>query len=209
MISLSNVSSIRQEGAVHAPVTLSCPAGEIVCLLGASGVGKTTLLDAIRGYIEYTGDINFSGSVFSVFQGDNQLFPWYTIRQNFKLAGSDDNWIALAKQWNLEHLIDKKPNQLSGGQRQRFVLIRALSMQSTILLCDEPLNHLDSLSSKVIARDFKQSIKNSNRAVIWITHDIAEAAILADHCYVLTGTTLQNIDKKDITFDYISKYLAV
>lgn len=207
MIELNNVECIRQENVVNSPATFSCPAGQIVCILGHSGVGKTTLLDAIRGDVKFNGSINASGSVFSVFQGDNQLFPWYTIEENFRLANADPSWLSIAQHWNLIDLIKKKPNQLSGGQRQRFVLIRALTVSADILLCDEPLNHLDSLTSKIIAQDFKNIIQKMNRAVIWITHDIAEAAILADKCFVMTKTKLELINRNKINYDYISKYL--
>jgi len=207
MIHLHQVQPIRNGQVLHSPVDLECDAGEIVCIMGTSGVGKTTLLDAIRGDANYHGTIQRPDNFFNVFQGDNQLFPWYTVDKNFALVGAE-NWQSTAEAWNIGNLSHKKPNDLSGGQRQRFVLLRALSMKADVLLCDEPLNHLDSLGSKIIAQDFRATIQGSNTSVLWITHDIVEAQILADRCYILTKHGLEFIPKNKLDIDYVSKFLV-
>lgn len=196
------------QSVFNQPISLDVDSGEIVVIMGTSGVGKTTLLDCIRGSVAHTGAISGVDSVFSVHQGDNQLFPWYTVRQNFELAQCNASWQEICKKWRIDHLVDRRPGEMSGGQRQRFVLLRALCRGADLLLCDEPLNHLDMLSSKIIAKDFKKTLKNTGTTTIWITHDIIEAQILSDRCYILTGQGLVSIDHQDINIDHVSELLV-
>lgn len=208
MISLRDVQPLRNSVVLHEPVNLSVKSGEILCIIGASGVGKTSLLDAIRAQIPYHGHIHFEGKVFSVYQSDNQLFPWFSIRKNFELARCQD-WQQWVSKWQLDHLLHKSPLELSSGQRQRFVLIRALSTQADLLLCDEPLNNLDNLGSKNIAQDFRDAIKHkAGTAVIWITHDLIEAGLIADTACVLTAQGPVIIPPDKINFEYVKQYLV-
>lgn len=208
MIRLSGVQPLRDDRALHDPLDIEIHAGEILCIVGASGIGKTTLLDAIRGEVPFRGTVDHKGDLFSVYQSDNQMFPWFSITKNFELAGCQD-WLRWCKKWNLDHLLMKDPKTLSSGQRQRFVLIRALSVAADLLLCDEPLNNLDSLGSKTIAQDFKDVIKQENKtSVIWITHDLIEARLISDVTCVLTPQGLVTIPQDKITFEYIKQYLV-
>jgi len=208
VIELINVDPERQgKKIIESSISFTLAKGQIAVILGSSGVGKTTLLDCIRGSAKFNGKINGIENIFSVFQGEDQLFPWYTIRKNFELASCSDVWITLSKKWHIDHLIDRKPTDMSGGQRQRFVLLRALTKGANLLLCDEPLNHLDMLSSKIIAQDFQKIVKDTGTSVIWITHDCIEAKILSDRCYMLTKQGLIEINNNDIRIEHVSKFL--
>lgn len=208
MITIRDLIPVRQGRPVlSVPLSLTADRGTITVIMGASGVGKTTLLDAVRGDIMFQGHVQGHGRTFSVYQGDNQLFPWYSVRRNFELAGCDSAWLDIADRWRIAHLVDARPGDMSGGQRQRFVLLRALTQGADLLLCDEPLNHLDMLSSKVIARDFRDTVKQTQTTVIWITHDIVEASVLADHCYVMTKQGLHALDHNNLDFHNVEPYL--
>ena len=208
MIALRDFRPVRDGATDFATINLTVDQGEILVLMGASGVGKTTLLDALRGELAHTGQANLPANVHSVYQGDNQLFPWKTIRQNFDMAKVDPDWLVLADRWNLSHLIDRRPTSISGGQRQRFVLLRSIFRGADLLLCDEPLNHLDSFTAHNIAEDFRDLVKTKAMAVLWVTHNIAEAAVLADKCVMLTPQRQITVEPADIRYDHVRKYLA-
>jgi ABC-type nitrate/sulfonate/bicarbonate transport system ATPase subunit len=208
VIDLNSINVVRDGRSIFdRPISLRISPGDIAVIMGASGSGKTTLLDSVRGSVEYTGTVTGTNRIFSVYQGDNQLFPWYTIRKNFELARCSDSWIETSMKWKIDHLADRLPGEMSGGQRQRFVLLRALSRDADLLLCDEPLNHLDMLSSKIIAKDFRETIKKQGTTAIWVTHDLVEARLLADQCYMLTQKGLVEINHQDLDIDYVSKLL--
>ena len=208
MISFYDVQPLRDGHTLHEPVNLTVKPGEILCIIGASGVGKTSLLDAVRGQIAYHGRIDNKGELFSVYQSDNQMFPWFSIIKNFELAKCK-NWQQWVEKWKLDHLLHKSPRELSSGQRQRLVLIRALSTSADLLLCDEPLNNLDSLGSKNIAQDFRDAIKQKKQtSAIWITHDLIEAKLIADVTCVMTARGLITIPRDKINFEHVKQYLV-
>lgn len=207
MIAFRAVQPLVQGVPLYPPVDLDLRPGEIVCIVGSSGVGKTSLLEAVRGNVPYLGELLRPNRIFSVYQSDDQLLPWYTVARNFELAGCR-HWEHWCEKWNLMHLIDRRPGELSSGQRQRFVLVRALAQQADLLLCDEPLNNLDSLGSKSIALDFKSAMQGRVSAAIWITHDLLEAAIVCDRCFVLTKTGLIAVAPSDINFEHVQQFLA-
>ena len=208
MIALRDFRPLRDGHPCLPGVDLEIRAGEILVLMGRSGVGKTTLLDAIRGDLPHQGQIIGRPTLHSVYQGDNQLFPWMTVRQNFLLAEANQAWTTVADRWKLAALIDRKPAEISGGQRQRFVLLRSIFREADLLLCDEPLNHLDSFTARTIADDFRRLVKEQNLAVLWVTHNIDEAAVLADHCCMLTADSLITLNSRQINYDHIKQYLT-
>ena len=208
MITLRDFRATRAGNTCLPPVNIALNQGDILVLMGRSGVGKTTLLDALRGDLDHKGHIALPPKIHSVYQGDNQLLPWRTVAQNFDLAKADSAWKQMAAKWQLADLLDRWPTDISGGQRQRFVLLRSIYRGADLLLCDEPLNHLDSFTAYRIAEDFRGLVKNKGIAVIWVTHNISEAAILADQCYMLTSNNLIKIDQQDIRYDHVRQYLS-
>lgn len=208
MITLRDFQPMRGGKVCLPPVNFSLDPGHILVLMGRSGVGKTTLLDALRGDLEHKGRQTLPQTVHNIYQGDNQLFPWRTIAENFDLARADPAWKEMAAKWHLDDLLDCWPTAISGGQRQRFVLLRSIYRGADLLLCDEPLNHLDNLTAHTIAEDFRGLVKHKGISVIWVTHNISEAAILADQCLMLTDTSLIEIAKQNIRYEHVRQYLS-
>ncbi len=186
----------RSFGAVEVlrEISLSISRGEFVAVVGPSGCGKTTLLNLLSGYDQPTsGLIAREGRVRMVFQQDG-LFPWLTVAENIALGlrqVKDDG--ERARQINemiglirLEGFDQHYPHQLSGGMRQRVELARALAGESDILLLDEPFSSLDYLTRLRLREELARLLDERPRTVALVTHDIEEAAQLADRIVVLT-----------------------
>lgn len=192
---LDNVS--RAFGTVEAlqNVSLTIRGGEFVAVVGPSGCGKTTLLNLLSGYDRPTsGVVERSGAVRMVYQQDG-LFPWRTAAQNIEIGlrhvGDPEE---RARQRNemltligLEGFGDHYPHQLSGGMRQRVELGRALAGETDILLMDEPFSALDYITRLRMRHELARVLHERPRTVVLVTHDIEEAAQLADRVIVLSG----------------------
>ncbi|NDB58118.1 ATP-binding cassette domain-containing protein [bacterium] len=189
---------------LFSPIDLTVGNNEIVVIMGASGIGKTSILNAIANNIPYSGKITSSKS-FTVFQDTHQLFPWYTIKQNLNLVCSKD-YIGAVYDWNLLELLDCYPNKISGGQRQRFTLIRAMYSGCKLLLCDEPLNGLDSVTRYTVLSDFKKKIADLNLSCLWVSHDLSEAKYIGNSIKLLTQNNFINLDK-EVTYDKFIKQM--
>jgi ABC-type dipeptide/oligopeptide/nickel transport system ATPase component len=120
-----------------------------------------------------------------VFQGANQLLPWFTIEQNLDLVSTTCNYTNLVEQWGLEQHLLKYPYQLSVGQRQRFALIRAIFSGRKLLLCDEPLSGVDGITALRISSDFRRAVQDNQIKCMWITHNLVEAESIADQVILL------------------------
>ncbi|MBP1917918.1 ABC transporter ATP-binding protein [Youngiibacter multivorans] len=166
--------------------------GEIVAVMGPSGIGKSTLLNIIGGLDkEYEGSISYDPRIFDgidvpfpfVFQESESLLPWKTVEDNVRIAGrrltQDEIDDALKSVGLYEHR-HKKPGELSGGMKQRVSLARALVCRSRVLLLDEPFASLDSEMRTRLQLLVKDLCKSKGITVIMVTHDIAEAEAMAD-----------------------------
>lgn len=171
---LEAVTPIRNNKKLFLPLTLKLTYGKVCCIMGSSGIGKTSLLDSIVGQCDFTGRITDNQNIFRVFQDTNQLFPWMTIRQNLELVSKVD-WDKITKPLRLQEHLDKKPLECSVGQRQRFTLLRALHSDRSILLCDEPMSGVDRNTAKQILKEFKKLVGETNKKVLWVTHNPIEA----------------------------------
>jgi NitT/TauT family transport system ATP-binding protein len=191
---LENVS--RRFGAVEAlrDVSFDIFHGEFVALIGPSGCGKTTLLNVLSGHDAPTsGSIERRGRQRMVYQQDG-LFPWQTVYQNIALgvrelkdAAERERQIGdLLRLIRLEGFSGHYPHQLSGGMRQRVELARALAGESETLLMDEPFSSLDYLARLRMRQELSRILQERPRTVVLVTHDIEEAAQLADRVIVLT-----------------------
>ena len=175
-------------------LTIDIAAGEFVAIVGPSGCGKTTLLNVLSGFdTPSSGTARRQGEVRTVYQHDG-LFPWLTVRENIALGlrGIRDKarvgaqireMVCLIR---LEGFEDHYPHQLSGGMRQRVELARALAGQSDILLMDEPFSALDYLTRMHMRQELARVLESRPRTVVLVTHDIEEAAQLADRILVLS-----------------------
>ena len=178
--------------------------GQFVCLIGASGCGKTTMLRIIAGFEEpSTGEVLVDGKQITapgsdrgmVFQ-DYALFPWMTVRQNIgfgprqrRLARSDVDAITdeLVRLVGLEHAAGRYPSQLSGGMKQRVAIARVLANDAKVLLMDEPFGALDALTREQLQRELLQIWGRTRVTVIFVTHSVEEAALLADRVLVMSA----------------------
>jgi NitT/TauT family transport system ATP-binding protein len=168
--------------------------GEFVALVGPSGCGKTTLLNVCSGWLRPTsGTVRRPAALRMVFQQDG-LFPWLTVEENILLGlghVSDRQERrrradALLGLINLAGFATVYPHQLSGGMRQRVELARALGGETPLLLMDEPFSSLDYLTRLKMRQELARILREQPRTVVLVTHDIEEAAQLADRVLVLS-----------------------
>jgi NitT/TauT family transport system ATP-binding protein len=185
------------------PVTFDVAAGAFVAVVGPSGCGKSTLLRLISGLdTPSAGDIRRFGmpitepsrDVGIVFQ-DHVLLPWLTVLDNVLLPAELYELPKNAARARARQLLGSvglagfeghKPAQLSGGMRQRASICRALLAEPSILLFDEPFGALDALTRERLSLDLAALWGDTGRTALLITHDIAEAVLLADEVIVLT-----------------------
>lgn len=170
--------------------------GKVSVILGGSGVGKTTLLNAVAGLVPYGGKIDGADcDVSYIFQKD-RLIPHFSVYKNLDLVLKrkipDKNERrrlidAMLEKLEISDERDKLPRQLSGGQAQRVALARAFLYPSEILLMDEPFRALDHALKLRLAEQFRLLEKESPRTVIFVTHDIEECLLFADRYFVLAG----------------------
>ena len=178
--------------------------GELVCLIGASGCGKSTMLRIIAGFEEpSTGEVLVDGKRITapgsdrgmVFQ-DYALFPWMTVRQNIgfgprqrRLPRREVDEIAneFVKLVGLERSANRYPNQLSGGMKQRVAIARVLANNAGILLMDEPFGALDALTREQLQGELLAIWARSRLTIVFVTHSVEEAALLGDRVLVMSA----------------------
>ena len=189
--------------------TLTIPVGETLVLLGRSGSGKTTLLRLInRMLVPATGQVFVEGRsttewdpirlrrhIGYVIQ-EAGLFPHFTVAENVGLVPGLENWepsrIA-ARVEEMLHLVglnpveflQRRPRELSGGQRQRVGVARALAADPPILLMDEPFGALDPVTRAELQREFSALARRLNKTIVFVTHDLREAMLLASRIVLL------------------------
>jgi NitT/TauT family transport system ATP-binding protein len=173
--------------------------GEFVAIVGPSGCGKTTLLNLLSGFNQPTsGVIERTGKSRMVHQQDG-LFPWQTVSENIAMGlrhvkNKEDRRQQVEEMLRLirlEGFENSYPHQLSGGMRQRVELARALAGDSDILLLDEPFSSLDYLTRLRMRQEVSRILQERPRTVVLVTHDIEEAAQLANRVIVLSERPAQ------------------
>lgn len=210
MIELAGVSHRYGGQTAIAGVDLAIAPGEFVALVGGSGSGKTTLLKTINGLIRpQMGRVSVAGEdvaamaphvlrrrIGYVFQ-EVGLFPHLTVAENIgvtpKLLGWDRARIA-ARVLALLDLValpaavgGRSPTALSGGQRQRVGVARALAAEPRLMLMDEPFGALDPLTRDQLGTDYRALHERLGLTTVMVTHDMAEAVLLADRIVVMGG----------------------
>ncbi len=188
-------------------VSLKINKGEFVSLIGHSGCGKSTVLNLVAGLYDATEggivldgkEVNGPGPERAVVFQNHSLLPWLTSYQNVELAVKQIFSGKKTKQemheWimhNLElvhmtHAKDKRPDEISGGMKQRVGIARALAMEPSVLLLDEPFGALDALTRAHLQDSLMQIQKQLNNTVIMITHDVDEAVLLSDRIVMMTN----------------------
>jgi NitT/TauT family transport system ATP-binding protein len=177
-------------------ITLSIRPGEFVCLVGASGCGKSTLLNLAAGLDAPTGgEVRVDGRTALMFQ-EAALFPWLTVSRNVELALRLRRRPAKERAARVAELLDvvqltgfagKRPHELSGGMRQRVALARALAQDADVLLMDEPFGALDAMTRDLLHDEVERIWQGTGATVVFVTHNVREAARLADRIVLLTS----------------------
>jgi sulfonate transport system ATP-binding protein len=175
-------------------VTFSVAQGEFVCIIGASGCGKTTVLKLIAGLEEATGGtLKKPEKVAMAFQL-GALFPWLTVFENAALGmrqeGASESEVERVVEKNLRamnmHAFAKKyPVDLSGGQRQRVGIARALAVDPEVLLLDEPFSALDPKTTAELHDDIIAIWRETKKTIVMVSHLIEEAVSLADRVLLM------------------------
>lgn len=177
--------------------------GSVTVLIGPSGCGKSTLLNSIVGLERLDrGELKFVNNgktqerplIGYVFQSP-RLLPWKTIGDNLRLAlkgaGVDESeWEKRVRHYlelvGLDEYINQFPLYLSGGQRQRVGLARALAIESDLVLMDEPFASVDELTARQLRQTTRRLCEQLHRTVLFVTHNLAEAAYMSDYVVTLT-----------------------
>lgn len=193
-------------------ITFSLEEGEILTLLGPSGSGKSTILNILTKLLKPTsGEVNINGTIGYMFQKDH-LLEWRSIMDNItigleiqhkKTPESIERVERLLKTYGLWEFRNMYPKELSGGMRQRVALIRTLSVNPDILLLDEPFSALDYQTRLLVSDDVYRIIKNENKSIILVTHDISEAISMSDKVAILSKrpATIKNIYDINLRID--------
>lgn len=192
MVKIQNLNKSYAGVNVLRNINLDIYQEEFIALVGQSGGGKSTLLRLIAGLEEMTsGEIEFGNQmpIIRVMFQDDRLLPWMTVIDNLSFQSKDPKIINRAEEMlnlvglsNLEH---HYPDQLSGGQRQRVALGRALMAKPQVLLLDEPLGALDALTRNQMQGLIANICEQQHLTAILVTHDVNEAAKLADRVLVV------------------------
>ncbi|MEY4699135.1 MAG: hypothetical protein RIR85_555 [Pseudomonadota bacterium] len=206
---VENVSKIfpavNKSTAVQAlqNVSLDVNTNEFVSILGHSGCGKTTLLNLIAGFekpssgrIECAGkEVKEPGAERAMVFQDYALFPWLTVRDNIafglNLKKMDSGLINqkvehFANLVGLGAFVESYPHQLSGGMRQRVSIARALAVDPTVLLMDEPFAALDAQNRAMMQQEMIRILAEESKTVVLVTHSIEESINLSDVIIVMT-----------------------
>lgn len=204
--------SLRQTQPIPLEVDLHCDNDRVLALVGPSGSGKTTVLRAIAGLHQpaegrvdcqqmrwFDSKVQINQPVQQrrcglVFQ-NYALFPHLSVAGNIALAmdNPSDNAVQdLLAQVHLAGLAERYPSQLSGGQQQRVALARALAREPGVLLLDEPFSAVDKVTRRKLYLELHRLRRQLSMPVVLVTHDLDEAAMLADEiCVIHQGRTLQ------------------
>ncbi len=194
-LTMNHVSHGYAQIPVLQDLNLDVRPGEVVVLVGPSGCGKTTILNLLSGFVNpVSGSVTREGIIRTVYQSDG-LFPWLTVSENISMGlrtiedetHRDGEMKELIELIHLEGFEHHYPHQLSGGMRQRVELARVLAGNSDILLMDEPFSALDYQTRLRMRRELLRLLEQRPRTVVFVTHDIEEAAQLADRVLVLSG----------------------
>lgn len=204
-LEVKNISKSFDDNHVLKDISIELNKGELVCLLGVSGGGKTTLFNIISGLLTPdSGQVlldgknitNQPGYISYMLQKD-LLLPYRTIEDNaalplllkgIKKKEARLQVSPLFEQFGLEGTQKKYPSQLSGGMRQRAALLRTYMFSKDVALLDEPFSALDTITKSSMHKWYLNVMEQIHLSTLFITHDIDEAILISDRIYLLSGS---------------------
>lgn len=241
MIRLKNVTKKYDKQEALKGIDLEINDGECVVLIGPSGCGKSSLLKSINRMIEVdTGTIEVINQEIKSYKVEELrrkigyciqgvgLFPHLSVKENIAIVLRVLKW----KEDDIDHRVNelltmtelplsyknKKPHELSGGEAQRVGVCRALATNPSILLMDEPFGALDPLTREKVQIAFREIQKKLHKTVVFVTHDVEEAILLADRIALMydgkilhldTPSHFMNLDKNEYGSDFLGKDYAL
>ena len=231
MLKLDAVTKTYGMARALGPLDLAIPSGTTTVVLGPSGCGKSTLLRIALGLIEadsgkvQVGGIPLAPNHLTLIRRrtgyvtqEGGLFPHLTARANVTIMAERTGWTNARYTSRLDELcslthfphpaLDRYPAELSGGQRQRVALMRALMLDPDLLLLDEPLGALDPLIRFDLQEDLRKIFSNADKTVVFVTHDLTEAAHFADEVILLeAGSVAQRGPFTDLIYNPASDFV--
>jgi len=224
-VTFRNVSKIYKTGEIEIPalsdVNFTIEKGEFCVIVGASGAGKTTILNILGGMDTLTGgQVFLDGSEISAYNSKQLttyrrhdvgfVFQFYNLVQNLTALENVELAAQICKEpldagivlreVGLEHRLANFPAQLSGGEQQRVAIARALAKNPKLLLCDEPTGALDYNTGKAVLKLLQDTCREKGKTVVVITHNQALTA-MADRIIEVRSGTIQNMRKNDHIVD--------
>jgi len=223
-LEINNVDFYAGNSLVLKDISFFIPKkGDCVCLLGPSGIGKTTILRAIAGLKNVPkGNIKLKDKVLNDFQNfvqpedrnvslsfqENALFPHFTVEENINFGIKRSLFCSQNKngplRFSMDQLLelffidglkDKYPHEISAGQAQRVCVVRSIIHNPDLLLLDEPFANLDENLKEKVQTNLKEILKEAKITSIVVTHDKYEAFYLADYCGILNGSKMVQFDR--------------
>ena len=229
LLDISNIVKTHEGEMTLKKVSLSVTRGEILCLLGPSGCGKTTLLRIISGLEQQdSGTVSFAGKnlagvpphkrKFSMMFQEFALFPHKNLFENvafgLRMQGLDKDRIQqrtneMIELVGLNGLENRDIAELSGGERQRVALARSLAPNPRLLMLDEPMGSLDRALRERLVADLRKILKRVQATVIFVTHDQAEAFVLADRIAIFNTGYIEQIGSPETLYQKpLSSFIA-
>ena len=229
-----SVDYVTVEGVTRAiqQVNLGLAEGEFVALVGPSGCGKSTLLSLVAGLLEPTSgrvtidtrEVKGPSRRVGYMLQEDYLFPWRDILSNVTLglevqgrlnSETREKARGLLEKYGLGEFVHHRPHQLSGGMRQRVALIRTLATDPDVLMLDEPLSALDYQTRLTLQEEMAHILREENKTVLLVTHNIHEAVSMSDRVLVMTkrpGTIKRSYDiptgRDIISETHLSEYVG-
>ncbi|MCM1458650.1 MAG: ABC transporter ATP-binding protein [Bacteroides sp.] len=211
-LSVKNVNASYDEAAVLENICMTVNEGEFVSLVGASGVGKTTLFNIIAGLLApVSGTVTLDGTDITGQTGHvgymlqkDMLLPYKTVLDNIALPlvigkvkkqAAREQVLPYMDEFGLKGYEYKYPDMLSGGMRQRAALLRTYMQRKQVMLLDEPFSAIDGITRANMHEWYRSIVDKHRLSTILITHDIEEAVSLSDRIYIMSGKPGKIVDE--------------